>query len=556
MPVSEDFHTELDSHTREASLLIRTLHGFTDGWLGRPSTLDFSVAVVDHRAGGDVESLLNVEDFFDHSDFDRADHHVIGEFNDSGRFLGTIRVFDTEPVSVDIKRPMRAKPICGPFTFELGVVQGEPSESQLDPEGFTEMTARLRKLGGLYVYMDGVRVQPYGRPDVDYLEIEERRTRGAAYYYFSYRRMFGAVSLNSRNNSALEEKAGGEGFTQGRAFTEFQRLLMNLFEKLAATYFRSESPHAYEYEKGRERLKSETSVRREREKRAAAGRRQIRAQLAHAVRFLDQTDFPVQIGDIIKVLEVSLAMVDRLQAASQRVRAARQAVEGLVRPLQIDEPDGFALTEPMRRDLAIVERGLETIKESYIRPALDSINSIATDVEDRLAAVETDIQERSTFIESSISRARSDIQRSDRIAHDALMTLDRAVASQLKYLSDRFEEELGSIGIPSLGSSKGWIYELAHFERELETLTKRTQVEISQVASLVKTSELIFNEGLPTPSVLAAAADAEIIELRSRADDQLELVQLGMALSVIDHEFQTNVSSIRTDIRRLGSWAK
>ena len=556
MPVSDHLHAELDSQTREASLLTRTLHGFTDAWLGRPSTPDFSVDFIDHRAGGDVESLLDAEDFFDHSDFDRADHHIIGEFKDCGRFVGTIRVFDNKPVAVDIKRPMRARPICGPFTFQLGVVQGAPSESQLDPEAFAEMTNRLRKLGGLYVYMDGVRVQPYGRPDVDYLEIEERRTRGAAYYYFSYRRMFGAVSLNSHVNSALEEKAGREGFTQGRAFSEFQRLLMNLFEKLAATYFRSDSPQAYEYEKGRERLRSETSLRREREKRAAAGRREIRAQLANAVRFLDQMDFRRQIAAIIMVLEDSLAMVDRLQSASRRVRAARQALEGLLRPLQIDEPEGFALTEPMRHDLATVERGLETIEESYIRPALDSINRLANDVEDRLAAVGTDVRERQSFIELSITKARDDIQRSDGIARDALTTLDTAVVSQLRHLTDQFEAELKSIGLPSLGSSKGWIYELDIFERELDSLTERTAREVGQVANLVKTSELIFSESTPTPSALAAAADAEIIELRSRADDQLELVQLGMALSVIDHEFQTNVTSIRTDIRRLGSWAK
>ena len=142
------------------------------------------------------------------------------------------------------------------------------------------MTTRLRQLGGLYVYMDGIRVQPYGRPDKDYLEIEERRTLGAGYYYFSYRRMFGAVSLSTERNAALKEKAGREGFTQGRAYSDFRGRLINLFEELAATFFRATSPQVEAYEKGRERLKREHALREERDKRARAGRRRLRSQLA------------------------------------------------------------------------------------------------------------------------------------------------------------------------------------------------------------------------------------------------------------------------------------
>ena len=556
MPVSEDLYAELDTQTRDESLLTRTLHGFTDAWLGRASTPDFEITFVDHRPGGDVESLLNTEDFFDHSDFDHADHHIVGTFDETGRFVGRIRIFESDPMSVDIKRPMRTKPICGSFRFELGVVQGEASESRLDPEAFALMTARLKRLGGLYVYMDGVRVQPYGRPDVDYLEIEERRTRGAAYYYFSYRRMFGAVSLNSQSNARLEEKAGREGFTQGRAFAEFQRLLINLFEKLAATYFRPRAPQVYDYEKGRERLKAETKLRRERDRRAAQGRRDISAQLANAIHFLDRTDFSLQVAEIIRILGESLEVVAKLQEASQRVTIARRSLEGLLYPLRVDEPEGFALTEPMKRDLATVEKALTSVDDTYIKPALDTINRLTRRVEARLAAAETDVHERARYIEASVAGARKEIRSGDRMAREALTTVDGAVEAQLRDLIDKFEEGLNRIGVPSLEGSKGWIYEIDMFDRELNALTQAVREEILQLTNRIRTTELIVVEGAPTVSELAAAADAEILELRSRADDQLELVQLGMALSVIDHEFQSSVSSIRRDIRRVASWAK
>ena len=155
------------------------------------------------------------------------------------------------------------------------------------------MRNQLNHLGGIYVYKDSIRVQPYGRPNVDYLEIEERRSRGAGYYYFSYRRMFGAVSLTSEHNAKLEEKAGREGFTQGRVYSDFRRLLINLFLELAARFFREGGVQGDTYEKGRERLKHGERVRRVRTRRATAGRSQTGSALAAAVHTVRFAQYPL-----------------------------------------------------------------------------------------------------------------------------------------------------------------------------------------------------------------------------------------------------------------------
>ena len=73
------------------------------------------------------------------------------------------------------------------------------------------LAAKTEKLGGLYIYRDGIRVLPYGDTDYDWLDIEFRRTKGAAYYYFSHRKMFGFVEINAEHNRGLREKAGREG---------------------------------------------------------------------------------------------------------------------------------------------------------------------------------------------------------------------------------------------------------------------------------------------------------------------------------------------------------
>lgn len=555
--VSEDLAAEIGTPgSKEASLFERTLQGFTDAWLGEASTPDFAVDFVDHRGGGDSESLLRPDGFFVPADFEEADHHIHGEFDEDGDFLGTIRIFDEEAADLNVRCPDSLRPRCGPFSFEVGVVQGNASESRLDPEAFGSMNSKMRRIGGLYVYMDGIRVQPYGRPDIDYLEIEERRTLGAGYYFFSYRRMFGAVRLTSQKNSGLQEKAGREGFTRGRAYSDFRQLLINLLVQLAATYFRADAPQGRAYEQGRERLSREDSLRKEREKQAAAGRRRLRSQLASAVEYLSETDFQERASEIVEDLSTKLAAADRLQPATQDVAQARRALFQMMAPLEFDEPAGYAPSGPMRQDMMFVERGAADVEESYLQPAIELVDDLARATEARLAAREADEQERDRFVKRRIAAATEQMTAAQTDAARALSALNANATSALQTLRADFDKRLAGIVRPSGSASAGWIREQAEFEQELDSLAADSRRALSRVANLLRASDVVFTSGAPSPADLAAAADAEIVELRAQADDQLEYVQLGMALAVVDHEFRATVSNIRSDLRRVGSWAK
>lgn len=555
-PVSEDFLPDLGASGEEKreSQLSRTLHGFTDRWLRGESTPDFTVKFFDHRPGGDTEQLLDPGDFFDRSDFDEADHHIFGSFNESGNFSGVIRIFDEEPVAIKIRRPLRAKPLCGPFRFELGVVQGQRSESRLELGAFNEMYRRLRCLGGIYVYMDGVRVQPYGRPDRDYLEIEERRSLKAATHYFSYRRMFGAVSLTSEHNSALEEKAGREGFVEGRVYTDFRRLLMNLLQKLAAEFFRPDGPQASSYEKGRRRLKHAESLRRTRDRRATEGRKQTGAALAGAVSFLDSTDVQAKVSGIVQATKASLDSDDQLLSVIDRISDTKRRLNEFLNPLRIAEPEGFALTEPMRQDLALVETRLEDLEKSVIAPALADLDELAVAAGSRLTEVGE--AEMRSFVKGRLAPARSAVDAAEAAGRQALASLQAVVDEAISAESKSFLEALEALQLPAFSSNAEWLRDQANFESEVDKLTRNSQQSLRRICNQIEASRLVFTPGKATPTELAAAADAEILELRAQADDQLEFVQLGMALAVVDHEFRTTISSFRGDVRRVGEWAK
>ena len=141
------------------------------------------------------------------------------------------------------------------------------------------MKRKMNRIGGLYIYKDGIRVLPYGNPDYDFVDIELNRTKGAGYYYFSYRRMFGVVQITSESNSALSEKAGREGFRENRAYRQFRDILRSFFVQIAADFFREGGMRADTYAEKRAEISRIEKARRKQEKAAAARRAALASEL-------------------------------------------------------------------------------------------------------------------------------------------------------------------------------------------------------------------------------------------------------------------------------------
>ena len=47
----------------------------------------------------------------------------------------------------------------------------------------------------------------------------------------------------------------------------------------------------------------------------------------------------------------------------------------------------------------------------------------------------------------------------------------------------------------------------------------------------------------------------DLLAMRERSEADLELTQLGMALNVVNHEFEASIKAVRASLRRLKSWA-
>jgi signal transduction histidine kinase len=87
-------------------------------------------------------------------------------------------------------------------------------------------------------------------------------------------------------------------------------------------------------------------------------------------------------------------------------------------------------------------------------------------------------------------------------------------------------------------------------EEELRTLGAIAE-QLRSISSHLQN----FPNGDTSPAELTEALEEEVIALRERSEADLELAQLGMAIQVVNHEFDATIRAVRRNIRELRAWA-
>jgi signal transduction histidine kinase len=108
------------------------------------------------------------------------------------------------------------------FILKLGVS---------DKKGFKDY---LKSNGGVRVFRDGLRVYDYGEPENDWLGLDYRRFQQPS-KAISNNLILGAIYLNRKDSSDLEEKTNREGFVDNDAYKAFKNSILhclNLIESL------------------------------------------------------------------------------------------------------------------------------------------------------------------------------------------------------------------------------------------------------------------------------------------------------------------------------------
>lgn len=543
-----------------------TLIGFSNTMaIGRPRRIKTSFR--DHNTPETFVDLIDPVNFFTPEEFKTADHHFEGEFNEYGQFSGRVTIYKEEPVKHKVAwgSDKRTRTECGRFSLKLAYVQGDPKESLLPRQEYVSITRKLDKLGGLYIYKDGIRVLPYGRSDYDFLELEQRRTRGAGYYYFSYRRMFGYVEISGEINPTLSEKAGREGFIQNTAYRQFRSILKNFFLQIAADFFRKGGEFADVYEETRTELKRHEAVRRAREKAAKQERNKFAAALDDLFEKVQSEGPEKEIAQIIETVaeEVKTASTldDALKASAtilETEASAHNLIEDLRNRYKLSKPRGFGLTTKLRKEWDEWTRQAERLEKEVFEPANEHIERVLSVAIEHQRLSKKDLLRRVDHsLNSKIAAARSVIDtekgETNRAAEDLRKRILQVTTDGVRRLAEfiaGLKRELSDLKESSTKQTSllGEYYKLeAGLSDALEKerlMLENTRLRLVQA----------FDAPITGDEVLEALEE-ENLALHEESQSEIELAQLGMAVAIISHEFESTVLSIRNNLIRLKAWA-
>lgn len=516
--------------------------------------------------------MLDRDSFFTGQELANADQFLTGNVDIFGQFLGTLRVYEKtyHDLAIPWKGAQGIPTDCGEFQVVFGYLMGNKSESILAPDDFDALNTKLDNLGGMYVYRDGIRILPYGDHSFDWLEVEKRRNKGAGYYFFSFRRMFGAVILTRERNSNLVEKAGREGWQQNRAYRQLRDILMDLLINLVAEFFRKGGTYTELFEEQQTELKHKAKLLEKRQKQVSTKKRKFASNL--------DTFFEASNSGLIKAtisalrqeaqatLQAAGGLPDHDQAASALIRAERTAFEKM-RTLSdrytCRKPAGIGLGKDLKSRWAAYQTERAQIDAELFTPFRqeieETLGAIAKQarvyvnqrrrLDERLAGLK---EERDKMLQKAVREAK---ESASETRNTVFEVTQRAVES-FDGVYRRIETDLERLNLDALAETEidtlrqQWEEQLIEIEQKHRDALEAARDMLSALSANLKSSDG------GEPAEIMEAMEERMIALEEQADEDFEMVQLGLAVAIINHEFAAAISSVRRNIQELGFLAR
>lgn len=127
---------------------------------------------------------------------------------------------------------------CGDFKFQFYIFNF--SANQHDPYGLNDTEKEIIRDHRVFLYRDNIRVQPYGAPDDDWLQIDRKRAADKAGNMFSNDQLFGQIKITQKGNVKLKDKTSREGIIEDSdAFTQLITLVRGLLSYIRTKIYQN-----------------------------------------------------------------------------------------------------------------------------------------------------------------------------------------------------------------------------------------------------------------------------------------------------------------------------
>ena len=573
VPADPIINDDIDNRPADnkATRFEKNLIGFTNTMTPGHERPPIICRFRDHRDEGSPEELIGERTFFTPDEFKKVDHHFLGRFDEYGQFRGQIGIYQTKPDDYVLNwSESDGQPTeCGPFNLSFAYMQGIARDSLVPPEEHTRLKRKLDRYGGLYMYRDGIRVQPYGDSDYDWLDIERNRTLGAGYYFYSYRRMFGVIELSQTDNGKLTEKAGREGFRENRAYRQLRSILMNFFLQTAGDFFREEGKYADAHTEKKGELNRNEEIRRKKAKQVRQRRTVLQNALQKAFAAIDERGPESEAEECLSVVKRDVASVLAQKIPNQQKalvlmrseQQAREHLRDLRKNLTVTRPRGVGLSRNLANEWNAYSAHMERLDSEVFGPYETEIETYISNAArktkiplDDIARLNSAVSERGNEARKTVRRLRGDV---DTLTKNIAMTVREEARNSFRAVNQTVDAVMAELErLQRVTKKTDSLPEVrVRFVEQIVSVYKPEREKLERLRDQLNQVNKLWEQDGYDSAELTEALEEELDELKTQRDADLELAQIGMALNTISHEFDKTVGSLRDGLRKLKAWS-
>lgn len=539
-----------------ASNIQKVLLGFSNTMYDE-SKARVKVAFRDHKLG-EVVDLLEQEEFFNPKEFALADHHIEGEFNEYGQFNGTVSIYHKFVKEHFLTWQNNGKKTeCGAFKIKFAYLQGDIKQSVIPSEQHAILYQKCNKIGGLYIYRDGIRMLPYGDADYDWLGLEKQRSKSAQDAFFTFRRMFGAIEISYITNPNLVEKAGREGFRENNAFRQLRDLLIVFFKSLVREFFHPDSEDQ-DFVETKNQLHKNALALQKRANQTKAKKNTFAKELGGFFDKLETAYFVKQVSDIRGFIDKRADSL--LEEPSETLKLEREIKEKLNKlrnELTVVRPKGLGLTKTLLADWEAYQKNKIKLEQEIIKPLEVYITSRMANLFDRINGIDKRQQiDNQLEAEKQVVKKRSnELKRSVDTQLDLFKTeLQNTLKDKIKTVNKTVEQAL----IDFRGSDEPidvLMEKQQQWEKHIDVTLNETDEYLSALRDRLVDLTATIQKGESLDSDLLEAVETQNEELKDQLESYFEFAQVGMSLGIVQHEFSATIRHVRESVKQLKPWA-
>jgi len=528
-----------DDELGDKNFVISSLSGFTNDFKTNNKIVNTTIPVYKEE-NFEYDFLTSQGNFFTAEDYELADIIIDGELNGKGEFKGKIKIYD-ETIDYANLNPRKNdnRNHYGAVPLKIGYSQGNEADSKLEDLTYKKINQKVKEYGGLYMYRDNFRVLPYGRPNADFLNIEERRNIRIGTYFFSYRRMFGYVDISRERNSDLKDKSSREGLINNSKYRAFKSDLESLLIDLAKTYFSDKAKQSIFLDKKAEFNEQAEAIKKD-NKRATEDKKAFTRSLKD---YPDKFEkYQIEYKSILEELEEKTNATNILYSDIENLLDRLHTLDIEFKNLIPKIPKRYKPTDTQLDRLNKYENRLLKFNETIKNDSTQLMTKVNEKLEVKELKMEftKNYQKYNGSLEKVITENRIQLKTQyDNLLKDFSFR-SRRIMDELNFEKDKI--------VNSIDSKESVFIESEKLGAKFEFLSEQINKELSPLVEHLSKLSFDIDEEL-----VQGAYKAEYETIKYKWEQTRETAQLGVAVEIIDHEFNQLYAKINRSLEKLSN---